>query len=521
MSISSRSSDFELTSSVRLAPAFDDHTRHHMEIPNVTIHSPATLTRRSVARPTFRILALGVTASVGLVSFVGTAANADTDPAFFAVQNLPASAAVTGSATGSEVHLLRSQVKAVAADGTAQVLNANLTGTTFGTVAVDSETGVAHILAPQPAGTKFYAGNGEIVALTGDTFKLIDAGTAVTTTLAKIPAASPSLTRTVTAVAAVADGAIVATADVTATGTTGSVQDAHLWKLTTAGAEQLASFATQHVGAVVADADGVDALLVSLADDSLSHLHIASGGGQATNPVGVTLPANTISVDLGYAADGTDLLPVLSVTHAHGVTVSTLAGHVLDQFPTGSRIFMSAHDVLDPSSVANKLTKVSVLTGVPQGPLANGKRVTPVAGTTAANDVLRTTAPSLLTMRQGSRVKVVRSGVPVTLTKNTTFTVTSAATEYAAASAPVTKSVAVAHRVSLKSLDKKHHRAVVSTSAHRISVQVRAKGKWRTVRTVVANARQLAGFGVPTGTVRVVAVKDTANAAAVLGIKGR
>ncbi len=487
----------------------------------MTIHPPATLTRRSLPRPTFRTLALGVTASVGLVSFVGTAANADTDPAFFAVQNLPASAAVTGSASGSQVHLLRSQVKAVAADGTAQVLNANLTGTTFGTVAVDTETGVAHILAPQAAGTKFYAGNGEIVALTGDTFQLIDAGTAVTSTLAKVPAASAGLTRTVTAVTAVADGAVVATADVTATGTTGSVQGAHLWKLTTGGADQLASFTTEHVGAVVADADGVDALLVSLADDSLSHLHITAGGSQTTNPVSVTLPANTVSVELGYAADGTGLLPVLSVTHAHGVTVSTLAGHVLDQFPTGSRVFLSAHDVLNPGSVANKLTKVSALAGVPKGPLANGTRVTPVADTTAANNVLTTGAPSVLTMRQGSHVRVIRAGVPVTLTKNTTFTVTSAATEYAAASAPVTKSVAVAHRVSLKSLDKKHHRAVVATSAHKVSVQVRAKGKWRTVRTVVANARHLASFRVPTGTVRVVAVKDTANAAAVLGIKGR
>ncbi|MGA8209003.1 MAG: hypothetical protein WB441_06820 [Nocardioidaceae bacterium] len=455
--------------------------------------------------------------ALGLLS-PGLAAHATGTGTFYAAQNTPTGATVSGPA--STTHRLADRLSSVAADGSAHVLAAVVSSTRTATVLVDGVSGAARIVAVDPA-LRTYAGNGAVVARSDSGFALLDVATGASTPLVGFPAASGT-TRTVTAVAAVAGGAVVATADVTASGSSGAVRSARLWKLTTGAPQQLAELGGAHIPAVAATGGAVDALLVAVADDSLAHLHVAPDGTTTRTALDAPLASDTTAAEIGYADDGTGLSPVVVMTGGSGVRVLDLAGTTLRTFAEGSRVFLSARDLQDPTSVANPLTTVARLTGVPDGrTLRFGTRVTPVASATASGVVAAGPVAVTLAMRRGRTTTAGTSRRSIALTANTCFTAASRGTTYRTTAAPVVDCVEVEHRLELRSFERRHRRAVVATSADRLSVQVKRGRRWVTVARVSVGRTDLARFTAPRGAVRVVAAASASNAGAVLQVSSR
>jgi hypothetical protein len=436
-------------------------------------------------------------------------------------QNTPAGATVLTPSGGS--HPLGYQLRTAAADGTVQVVSARVTPTRVVPVAVLGATRTARILggAAAESGTQLYAGGGAVVLRQGSSFSLLDVATGTTTTLAGLPSAGAGLTRTVTAVAATAEGALVATADVTEPGTSGHIAAAHVWLLEPASATSLAELVGVHLPALAAGTGGVDALVVDAATDDLSLLHIDGSGNTSTLPVAVDLPNDVIAAEVGYAADGTT--PVVSLTTASGVTVAELDGDVVRAFPAGSRVFLSAADLTDPTTVSNPLAKSVRLSGIGRnGSVVRfGTRVRPAATATATGAVAAGPAPATLSLRQGSSKRVLRSGASVTLTRDSCFTAASPATLFTSAAAPVTRCVEVQHKLALKSYSRRGRVAVVSTTASTVRVEVFKHGRWVLQATAKASRSGNVRFRAPAGTVRVVAAADDAHAAAVLLVTKR
>jgi len=466
-------------------------------------------------RSTRVVAALAVpTLTLGLIAGSASAAGGD---AFFVGANTGPGAVVTSS-TGAS-HTLISRLRAISADGSVNVLSAMVTPARAATVLVHGTTGTGRIIDVDPAdgSTQLYAGDGAVLARKGDSFTAIDPVTGARAGLAKVPDATDGTTRTVVAVNAVSGGALVATADVTPAGTSGEVRSSSIWRLTAGGAEQLVSLTDQYVVAVAARPGGIDAVLVSLDGDVMSRL-FKGEGAPVVKSMGIVVSPEVDYVELAYAVNGGTLVPVVSVVAGGATTVYDANGQVLDHSDGNKRLFLSAGDINDPQRVSNRLlTKVS-LSGVPGGAvLRYGAKLIPMASASAwSNEVPVSHAPATLTVATGKKVTTGVSGRKVTLTHDTCFTASAAATLYARAAKPETKCVEVAHRLVLDSFNARRRVAVVNTSANAVLVQVQQRnGKWETVRRVKAVDHRVK-VTVPRGKVRMVAEGDAANAAATL-----
>jgi hypothetical protein len=456
-----------------------------------------------------------------LAASSGGPAHAATQTSVFVGRNVHGVARIlsTGSA---HPHKLQAQLSAVAGDGSVAVLRAHLTDARTGAVVVDEHTGVGRIEPwdPTDPGVSFYAGDGSVVVDDHGTFSVLDVSTGLATSLAAVPALTGSDRRTVTAVAATAGGAIVATADATRPGTSGTLDAADLWKLTPGGAQHLSSYTGAFIPAVASNAAGVDAISVTLSDDHLSLVHLDTTG-ETTTAVGARLAGDVSDADLAYGTRGGQLVPVLTLTASSGTTVVDLDGTVIRQYEAGTELFVSAGDINDPASVVNPLTKVAQLSGVPDGTVPFGTRVTP-QGTAVASGVIGSVpASAVVTMTTSNGhggaepVRTLDPNTPVVLNKTTTFTVSSPATTYTTQAPEVTRTVQVAHKLLVTHFSSTARRGSAATSAAVVKLQVRKNGAWKTVKTLHAH-RGLVRFRVPTATARLVADRTPTNARAVV-----
>lgn len=468
---------------------------------------------------TARAVAVLAVPALSTTLLAGTASAVDA-PTFFVGQNTSAGATVTTGDGGS--HRLASHLRAVAGDGTVHVLSADVTPTRTAAVLVDGETGVGRIvrLDPEDASLDLFGGRGSVVVREGAEFSLLDVATGASTALAGLPPADEG-TRQVTATAATGGGALVATADVSSAGTSGQVHGASVWRLTPQGAELLHSVSGRYIPAVAAGPSGVDVVLASVADDSLTHLRIGDGVPVET-PMHRSLTPDLFLAELGYAHAAAGLVPVLTLTGSEGAAVYDMDGEVLRSYDAGARVFVSAGDLTDPSSVSNRLSKGVTLSGVRDGQvLAYGTRVAPTVSASAWGVLPRSAAPAALTVRTGGRATPGVSGRRIPLTTNTCFTGSSPGTLFASAARPVTRCVDVAHRLVLASFGRHGRVAVVETSASQLRVQVlRKRTTWVTVRQVTVH-RGVATFTAPRGRVRVVAPASASNGAATLLVAPR
>ncbi len=473
------------------------------------LNSPATPRRRRARTAT--IAAVLAAPTLGL-ALVGGPAGAAGVPAFFSGQNTGGGAAVT--APDGSVHTLAARLRSVAGDGTASVLAARVTPSTTAAVLVDGTTHTGRLVAldPTDGDLSWYAGNGAVVVRRDGDFSLVDVATGATTPLAAVPAPSRG-TREVTAAAATAGGALVATADVSPSGTSGTVYSAHVWLLTADGAQDLASVDGQYIPALAARSGAVDAVLASLADDSLSLLHLE--GGQSTRtPIGLAVTPDVLAADLAYATGDSGLQPVLTLTRWTRTTTYDLSGTQLRRYDAGSRIFVSAGDMTDPTSVSNRLTKVVTLTGLPDDDVvAYGTKVTPTVAASVTGVVDAGDAPAVLTVATDKRTTTGVSGKRIPVTRNVCFTASSPGTLYTEDAAPVTDCVQVAHRLELDGFNPHSNKVVIETSSDELRVQVLNRyQEWVTVRVVDSEDGE-AKFKIPDGRVRILAPATSSNAA--------
>lgn len=477
----------------------------------------STTAARSAAVLSISALGLGLFAGAGAAHAAGAPADS-----FYTATNSLAGATIGGSTDVSPTHLLKSPLAAVAADGSVEVLNAQLTATRTGAVVVDNQTGVGRILDVNLSTSSVYAGDHAVVVRTGNSFSLVNPATGASTALEGFPVAGPGLTRTVTAVAATADGAVVATSDVTPPSTSGTIAASHIWKLTTGAPVLLDTFADKYVAAVATSDAGTDVLLGSIADDSLSHLSLPNGGGSDESAVPVTLPVDLISAELGYRTAGASMVPVLTVTSRTATKVYGLDGTTLRTFTAGSRVFVSAADLNNPASIANRLSKVVTLSGIANRQVVKyGTRVHVTATATATGAVPASRDTATLLMTRAGRISAMAPEGYLTLAQNTCLTAGSPVTTFATAAMPSTKCVIVAHKVTKKSFNSHSRAAQVSTTARKMQVQTLKKGAWKTVLTVKVPASGVAKFKAPRGAVRVVAVSDATHGSALLVLARR
>lgn len=477
---------------------------------------PATPRTARTARHRIRAAALALPTLALTLTGLDLASAAPTVTPYVAT-NTTTGATVT-TPTGS-THTNRFPLRAAAPDGTAQLLTAAVTPSRSALVAVDATSGVGRILAPTVAtsSTQVYAGRGRLVLRNGSAFTLLNPTSGKTTALARVPAATAG-TRQVTAVAATVDGALVATVDATEPGSSGQLAEARVWRLTATAATEVMAEAGAHVPALLASAQGIDAVLVSTTTDTLVHRRIA-GGTASDTPVQVSLPADTIALDLGLGADAST--PVLSLTTASGVSVLRLDGTRLRSAKAGSRLFVSATDVKDPRSVANPLSTAVTLTGIPQGPVAYGAKVTPKAAATASGVLPTSAIPASLAMTRLGKPAKVTAGRASALTARSCFTAAARATLFTTAAKPVTRCVAVKQKLTKTSYNQRTRVVGISTTAAKVRIDVTRRGAWVPVSTVRASKTGRVSFRAPAGKVRVVALADTARSVATLTVTTR
>jgi hypothetical protein len=462
-----------------------------------------------------RVVAFAAAPTLSLTLVAGTA-SATTHP-YFVSQNTPSGASIEGD-TGT--HELTSQLRAVAGDGSVHVLAAKVTPSVTAAVLVNDATGAARIAAFDPYDTNIdiYAGNGAVVVRENGAYRLLDVATGSATALAALPTA-PVDNRDVTAATATADGALVATADSTPPGTSGAIHSVALWKLTPGAAEQLASFTGKRIVAIVATQGRIDVLLASNTDDALSLAQIGAGT-PVEHPMNLKLNADVTAAELAYAEVSGTLVPLVALLGSVNSNIYNADGELLESFTNGTRIFVSAKDVSTPITVSNKLSAVASLTGVTNRQvLAWGAKVTPVAGASVSGIVSGATA-AVLTVRTGSTTKAAVSGSALALAKNTCFTASSAASLYVDAANGVTACVSVRHRLVKTSYRAASRKAVVSTTASQLQVQVYKSRRWVTVKTLAVK-RGAASFTAPRGKVRVNAPATVLNVANTLQITTR
>lgn len=466
---------------------------------------------RFTATPT-RVRLAGLTALTLATLAVAGSSQADPVPSYVVARNTVSGATVTASAGGS--HLLEEILGSVAADGTVHVAVAQVTPTRTATVLVNDGTGVGRLvgLDPDDPDSSTSSGDGGVIVRHGSDLTHLDVATGEAQALAAVPAADGGDVRTVTAVAATAAGAVVATVDVTEAGTSGQVHQARLWRVSPSSAEEIASVDDSYVPAVAVHGTDVDAVVVSAADDAVSRLHLA-GTDPSMHPMGLTLQPDVFAAELGYATQGDSLTPLVTLMGSGGSSLYGADGTLLSTYPAGARVFVAATDINDPTSVSNPLAKRVRLTGVSDGDqVAYGTKVTPVVSATASGVVPTSPAPATLQVTSGKRVREGTSGRTVTLSKNTCFEASSAATLFTSAATPVEKCVSVAHRLDLLAFRNRTRKAVVGTTAEEVLVQVRRPHAWKTVRRVPVHSGE-ATFTAPDGSVRVVAPESDLNAA--------
>lgn len=453
------------------------------------------------------------TLAVGLMTSAAAAGAAG----YYVGQNTTEGATVM-SADGSTSHQLGSQLRAVAGDGSVHVLSAKVTPTRTAAVVVDGESGIGRIVTVDPKDAKIgiYAGNGAVVVHADSKYSLRDIVTGASTMLSGPPEPVTG-SSVVTAVTGTVGGALVATEEVSADG----LSSTHIWKLTTSAFDEIAQVGGQRTVAVAATGNRIDAILKATGDGALTHMTIGDGG-TTEQPMNLALTPGVSAVDLGYAHQGDVYSPVLALTGADGTKVYDMAGQLLHTYSTESRVFISADDLRNPTSISNRLTTIVALEGVRDNQVvAHGGKVTPTVTAATGYALLPpSVVPARLTVKVGSNVRVGTSGTTISLTRNTCFTGSAAGTFFISPAKPVTRCVDVKHRVQKVSFNRRNRATVVATSAARLQVQVLKNNRWDTVQRV-AVTRGRAKFIARRGKVRVVAVATPSNVSSTLLITRR